>query len=574
MNDDVRENRNTALVFILISIFAFGVYYDSLFYGESNYDDHVYFDYLAATLNNGLNLDSLFLLVTDFVNSNWHPLTVLSLATDYIVSDKNLIFYHFMNTIIHILNATLIYVVFIKLTRNKRASVLTAIIFTIHPLNVETVVWISERKGLLSTFFALCSIYFYILYKEKLINRFRVISVLFFALSLLSKPTTAPVVFILSLLDITILNKHDRISMKMLFHSLIEKYLYFIIGGVIIILSFMAQSETGALRDLSSVTIPQRIETGLYNIFIYISKIYFPISLASYYPHPDKPFYIIFLYAVFLISWLYIAFKYFSHHKILTFCIMFFFILIIPQSGIFQTGSHSIANRYSYLPSVGMFFILSYWVSRLANLKIFMIVSLCIVIPLTVVSVRQSKAWSSNLTLWEHNARVTEENYYTAYFYSMILAQNEKVIEATKYFYNTIGINNKYYGNEAITDFSKELTKRKYYAEAKAILLKGVEEGFSEKDIINQLALLEYFYFNNKIVGKDYIQSVLKVVPDNFNANRIYANMLIDEKKYSEALIRLNKMYEKRSSYKSEGESIASILERDIKKVRKLIHNK
>ena len=100
-----------------------------------------------------------------------------------------------------------------------------------------------------------------------------------------------------------------------------------------------------------------RIETSINNIFIYLSKIFVPVNLSSFYPHINKPVFIIFIYAAIILSWGVLAVKYFSKSKIVTFCIFFFFIQIIPLSGLFQTGSHSAANRYTYLPAIGLFFV-------------------------------------------------------------------------------------------------------------------------------------------------------------------------------------------------------------------------
>lgn len=528
------------ILFFVICIFSYIIYYDSLFYGESNYDDFIYFEYFRDIFKNGVSLNAILSIFSDFVNANWHPITILSLAIDFVIGDDNPIYFHATNTIIHIVNAMMVFLVFSKLSNNRIAAAIAAVLFTIHPLNIETVVWISERKGLLSALFALASLYFYIRYKKETTNHHKIVSVILFMLSLLSKPTAATFPLIFMLLDLTVYNVNNKVSLRLLFDSLKDKTPYFIVGLVIIVVSFMAQIENGALRDLSAVTFMSRIESGMYNLFIYISKIFLPLNLASFYPQPEKPLYIILLYALFLLSWLLLAFRYFTKSKLITFCILFFFILILPVSGIFQTGVHSIANRYTYLPSVSVIFIISLLLCKIPNPRVSILIALTVIISLVTISLSQVKVWRSSFDMWENNAKVTEANYYTAFSYSMLLIDRGKIDESLNYFYNIIGIENKRHANKAISQFAIRLTKHKKFAEAKVILEKGLESGFKTVEIYRQLALIDYFYMNNKQVALKYIKAILKVVPYDFYSNRIYAMMLAEQKKYSQALKILN----------------------------------
>ena len=556
------------LVLLLVCALTYIIYYDSLFYGKSNYDDHIYFGYLSELFKNGVSFSAFAPIISDFVNSNWHPVTVLSLAIDFVISGGDPLYFHITNTFIHIANAMMVFLVFSKLSNNRVVALLTTILFIVHPLNVETVVWISERKGLLSTFFALYSIYFYIKYKEDLFLRNKIISIILFMLSLLSKPTTATIPVVLILLDLTVFNENSKLNFRVLFDSLKDKLLYFAVGAGVIVLSFMAQSD--ALSDLTTVTLTSRLETSINNIFIYISKIFIPISLASYYPHPENSIYIVSLYAICRSSWIVLAIKYFSKSKLFTFCVLFFFIQILPLSGLFQTGSHSIANRYTYLPAIGMFFIVSFFLYQVASRRMYIFISFILVFFLTVTSLVHSKVWKSNLSLWENNANVTDANYYTAYFYTMLLIEENKTDKALEYFFNIIGIKNKYYADQAVSEVAVILTQQKKYSEAKTILEAGIKNNVKGTAVYRQLALLDYFYFGDKKQAEVYIKAVLKSDPEDLQSNRIYAKILLEQKNYKQSLAILNSMKNMRSPKKK---NFKRIIEKDVEIINQLIGN-
>ena len=538
----IEDKTFTLMVMFVVSVFTFVIYYDSFFYGESNYDDHVYFDYLKTLFEHGLTISVFSSVFLDFVNSNWHPITVLSLSIDYLVGNGNPVYFHVTNSIIHVLNATLIYIVFYKLSDNKLASVVTVLLFTVHPLNVETVIWISERKGLLSTFFALSSLNFYINYKNNLCLHDKFFSVALFVLSLLSKPTTASIPFILILLDFTVFNYDRNITVKLVLLSIKDKTPFFIAVSVIVFFSFLAQSDTGALRDLAAVPINSRIETSINNVFIYISKIFIPINLALYYPHEEKKIYIIFLYFIFILTWLLFVFRYTAKSKIVTFCLFFFFIQIIPMSGLFQTGGHSIALRYTYLPSAGLFFVISVVFMRLRNRAALFPMLFIVALSLVTISINQTKVWKSHLSLWEHSAKNTGLSYYTAYYYAFLLVDEGRINDASKYFFDIIGIKNKHYSNEAVTDFAIKLMLHKHYIEAKLILEKAIKHGIKGVGVYRELAVLEYFYFDNKNIGLWYIKSILDDFPDSIKSNRVYAKMLLEQGNFDMALRVLNEI--------------------------------
>lgn len=565
-NNIVLDEKNkkvfSFLFFFLICVFIYIIYYDSVFYGESSYDDHVYLDYLRNIFKDGVNFIAVSSILTDFVNSNWHPVTVLSLAVDFVVGDDNPEYFHITNILIHIINVMLVYFIFTRLTENLFASALTAVLFAIHPLNIESVVWISERKGLLSTMFSLISIYYYILYKNEDVYRKKIASVLFFLLSLLSKPTTAALPLIFILLDLTMFNDKSKVDFNFVVRSLKGKLLYFISGASIIVLAFIAQSEHGALSSLSDVSLFLRIEVSINNIITYISKIFFPINLASFYPHTDKPTYITVFYIIFILSWILLAVRYFSKSKIITFSILFFFIQIIPLSGLFQTGAHSIANRYTYLPAIGFFFMISFFIGKISNRLIYVPLLLLLPLSLTMISFNYVKVWRNDLSMWENNAQVTDENYFTASNYSRYLIENHREVEAARYFYSIIGIKNKFYAVQAIEDVSIKLMEYKHYLDAKVILEKAIENDFQVVEVYRQLAFLEYFHFDNKTIAQKYIKSILETKPADFRTNRVYGMMLFEQKEYQIALNTLNKL-------KDEG-YVDSTLNKDISLLKNL----
>ncbi len=561
-----------AYVLPVFVLFALLIYFDSFFYGVSNYDDHVYFSYLNNIFKDGVTLIAFKSVFTDFVNANWHPVTIFSLAIDYLISNNNPVYFHVVNVVIHVVNALLVYTLFYKLSANKFASMIAALLFIIHPLNVETVVWISERKGLLATLFALASIIFYIKYKNETISVYKIISVFFLALSLLSKPTTAPTPIVLMLLDLTLLRNGLHINSKILWSSFKNKLPYFAVVLGVVIFSFMAQSESGALRDIATVSISSRIEASINNIFIYISKIFLPLNLASYYPHVEKSLTTILSYLVFLFSWVFLGFRYFSKSKMYAFCVLFFFIQLAPMSGIFQTGSHSIANRYTYLPSISLFFIFAMMVTKFKNLSLKIGVVFLVVFLFVAISINQARVWKSDLSMWENNAKNADRNYDSAYYYSKLLVESGKVDEGLSFFYNTIGIKNTFHANITISNMAALFIDHNLYIEAKMILVKGINNNFHGEGIHRQIALLEYFYFNMKKSGLEQILIALNLYPNSFYVNRIYAKILFDQKKYNKALKILTKMKEIQPTKNDDGEQFKLLIKQDIELVLKEMH--
>ena len=535
------------LFFTILSL-TYIIYYDSLFYGAINPDDKIYLGYLQDIFNQGVTFSSLSSIFTDFVNSSWSPATISSLSIDFLLGNNNPILYHVTNTVLHVFNGMFVFFIINMLSKNKFISLLTAIVFIVHPLNVESVVWISERKGLLSAFFLLSSLYYYIIYNENNILSYKVISIALFVLSLLSKPTTISLPAILIVLDLTILNNEEKFSIASLLSSIKDKLPYFILGGGILIVLFMAQLENGALKSLDSYSLIYRIESSVSNIFAYISKIFIPINLASYYPHQEKPHFITILYFILLVILFLTVIKFNNKKNNYMFYFLFFLIQTIPMSGFFQTGNHSIANRYMYLPSIGIFFIVASLVFKLKSGK--WLAAGFIVILLSFVSSKYEKSWSNRLLHWENNAENTAANYYTGHYYARELILHGFPDKAFSYFYNIIGVENQFYSKRSVEYFSGLLIEFKHYKSAKIILDKAIKAGVRNENIYFHLALVEYFHLNNKSTAHTYVEKILSYYPLHYKMNELYLNMLVVEKKYVEALNVVDKLINNKDKIK------------------------
>lgn len=565
------SDKTILLFVVLVSLsLTYIIYFDSIFYGESNYDDHVYFKYFDSLRDSGTIWPSI---LTDYVLANWHPVTVLSLGLDYFISQGNTVHFHLVNILIHIFNSIIVYLIFYSLSKNHFASILTAVLFIIHPLNVESVVWISERKGLLSAFFALLSVYYYIKYKNESFVRFKIIPVALFALSLLSKPTTASLPFVLVLLDVLLLNKSNKVDFYSLYCSLKDKLYYFFVIMIVIYFAFEAQSDGEALRDINKVGVISRVETSINNIFTYISKIFLPINLATFYPHPQKSIYIILLYLIIVISWVYLILKFTHKSKIIIFCLLFFFIQILPMSGVFQTGGHSVANRYTYLPAISLFFIVSFFIYSIKNRNARYSLVITVILSLSLLSMSQVKIWKNDLSMWENSVKNTEKNYYSAYYYCSQLISAGRINDCGRFFYNVIGIKNTSFMNDAIKNVVIELMSYNHFDEAKVILEKAIKHDINNGLIYSELSVIEYFYANKRELGRKYITAVLEKIPTDIRANRIYARMLLAEKKYQAALDILYKIKNDNINNKKIKKLVIEDIEKDIRRVIKKMHS-
>lgn len=376
--------------------------------GFVNWDDQTY------TTNNpditNFDLPGIGKIFTSFVVGGnyhiYHPLTILSFCADYALFKNNPVGYHFTNLLWHSLSTIILFLLILKLTRQPFTALITAVLFTIHPLNVEPVAWISARKDVLYVFFYLLALLCYAQHIESA-GKKRVLSyitaLVFFAAALLSKPTAVTLPLVLIGIDCL----RQPFSFGLIWRKIPFLLLATILTGVI-----SWQKYTAPVPGLPQA-LYERISLGSYAILQYVQKIFVPLELSALYPYPDRiagelPPHV--LSAPYVLGGMItILLMLFRKSKIILFGALFFLIGLLPVAGFIPIGDYLMADRYVYLPSVGIFLVLAHaWNQahekfNIYRKQILRVLTLIMVLGLVTLSFLRCLVWQNSKALW-HDA--------------------------------------------------------------------------------------------------------------------------------------------------------------------------
>lgn len=396
--------------FILIIITA-SVYYKSLNNQLTTWDDDYYITNNPdiRTLHGdsvGLTFKKAF---TSYVSGNYHPLTMLSLSIDYNKHQLDAKAYHVTNLIFHILNTLLVFCFIWLLSRQKWVAFITALLFAIHPMHVESVAWASERKDVLYAFFYLAALCTYIFYlkNEKRKALFYVLTFLLFAFSVLSKAMAVSLPIVLFAIDYFLGRK---ITLKVI----LEKAPFILLSLIFGYVAILAQRSGNAIH-VDYYNFLDRILFTCYGIMMYLWKLLAPFNLSCYYNYPTKldgifPA-IIYVSPILLLGILFLIYRSLRFGKEVVFGFGFFMITIALVLQILPVGGAIIADRYSYLPYVGIFFIAARGLNvllenqseKFSSLKIPAIALLVVFVGICCyLSFQRTKVWHDSISLWEN----------------------------------------------------------------------------------------------------------------------------------------------------------------------------
>ena len=402
-------------IFILPALVTFLVYIPALGAGFVNWDDPKYVyenPYITE-------LDAFFFkfAFTSFYFANWHPLTLISYAVDYALWGDRPFGYHLTNNLLHSVNTGLVALLAFRLTSLSSAkhgsrtvpiaaALISAALFGLHPIHVESAAWISERKDLLCALFLFLAALSYLRYAPSGKIRWYGASLFFFALSLMSKPMAITFPFILLILDFYPL---ERIRVA-LGRILIEKLPFLALSAASAILTMLAQKGEGALTALGPILFLMRAAVALRGLAFYIFKTVFPAGLAPFYPlHKDALFDSYLLASVAVAAAIAIvSIAALKRTKAIAAAWLYYVITLLPVLGLLQAGGQAAADRYSYLPLVGPFMLAGAGASMLlerirerravfypAVAAIFFII-----VALSALTVRQMGFWKDSIALW------------------------------------------------------------------------------------------------------------------------------------------------------------------------------
>ena len=358
---------NAFFLGLLLIVITFCLYVPTTRYEFVNFDDEQYV-YENPWVNQGLSADSVKWAFSAMYAANWHPLTWISHMTDSSLYGLNAGGHHLTNIILHSLNSALLFFLLNRLTRRLWPSWLVAALFAWHPLHVESVAWVAERKDLLSTLFLFLTLWAYTQYVNfRAINRY-FLALAFFAMGLLCKPMIVTLPCLLLLLDywpLQRVTKPGRDALRTLFSLTIEKLPFFAMSLAASIVTILAQHSGGAIKTFDQASLPLRLVNSVAAYGWYLAKTPVPMNLCVFYPMPSSPPYSAAICSLLLIAgltWLAVRMR----HPYPWIPVGWFWFLgvLVPVIGIIQVGAQSVADRYTYVPLIGLFIILSWGLAR------------------------------------------------------------------------------------------------------------------------------------------------------------------------------------------------------------------
>jgi protein O-mannosyl-transferase len=437
------------LIALLLALATLAVYLPVVGHGFIIYDDGDYVTENKMVLG-GWTVAGIRWAFTSFHSANWHPLTWLSHMTDCQLFGLNAAGHHCVSVLFHAVNTVLLFALWLRLARRKADSKIdeptdqndaiwpaafVAALFALHPLHVESVAWVAERKDVLSTFFGLLTLLCYARYVLNDGCRLAAsywLAVVFYACGLMSKPMLVTWPFVMLLLDYWPL---ERLSVATLHRLLVEKIPFFLLTAVSCIITYVAQNR-GAVKSLADVPLVYRLENTPVALATYLLKLIWPSHLAVIYPMPDSiaPAALIASLVV-LILITFIVWQARKQNPFLLVGWFWFLGTLVPVLGLVKVGDAALADRYTYIPSIGIFMAVAFGAQKFARrftLPKFVLPALAIVVlvALTVVTEKQLTYWRDDESLFSHAMQVTTNNVDAMVNYGVALENKGKPMEA------------------------------------------------------------------------------------------------------------------------------------------------
>jgi tetratricopeptide (TPR) repeat protein len=416
-----RQLRDAVVLSVALAVLSLVAFYPALDNGFTNLDDDVYVVKNPRVLNGLSGEDVAWAFGTSFHTGNWHPLTWLSLQADASLFGTGPAGFHGTNVLLHACNAVLLFLVLLRMTGRQWPSVVVAALFAVHPLRVESVAWISERKDVLSTFFGLLALLAYAGYAATPSVRRYLLVAAPFALSLLAKPMWVTLPCLLLLLDWWPLGrlrfgKGATAPALPPLRLLLEKLPLFLMTACSCAITWVAQ-RTEAASSLAQVSFGARVGNALAGYGAYLWQTVWPRGLAPFYPLPTggpSPE-VIAGSAVLLVVITAMAGYRWRVRPYLAVGWLWYLGTLVPVVGLVQVGGQARADRYTYLPLIGIYLMAVWGLDELAARynarKAALAAAGVVVAVLTVLCSEQASLWHDNVRLWEHTVAVTRDNW-------------------------------------------------------------------------------------------------------------------------------------------------------------------
>ncbi len=541
-------------------------------------DDGVYIAE-NPTVQKGLTLEGMRWAFTTFETGNWHPLTWLSLMLD-----AELFNHpggpHMVNVLLHILNTLVLFQLFKRMTGGLWCSALVAALFAFHPLHVESVAWISERKDVLSTLFGLLSITAYVRYtKEASGRKWYLIMCALLALGLMAKPMLVTIPIVLLLIDLWPLGRWEMPTTSTWFNVgwrlVREKLPLFGMVLASAIVAIIAQQSAQAVSSLEDLPVTYRFTNAVVAYVAYLVAFGWPSDLAILYPLAENgvPWWkwagsLIVVLAISLAVW-----KWRRRSPYLVIGWSWYLITLLPVIGFVQVGAQSMADRYTYIPSIGIFLALAWGAADLVaryRLSVARVatVFIALLVTLGLAAWHQVQYWRNSGTMFAHTLSVTSTNPLIEFNYGVVLATEGQHEKAVAHFEKALDIMPKHfvalvdmgisqaslgkldrameYYNRALAidpraaelrlKMSNVLGQQGKNDEAIAVLLKAVELDTTKSAVLRSNLGFLYLRQQNFASAMENLREAVRLDPRNAQAQNNLGLAYASTERYGEAI--------------------------------------
>jgi tetratricopeptide (TPR) repeat protein len=411
-------DRTNLYIVLALAAGCFIIYGQTGWFNFISIDDSGYV-YENAVVTHGLSWDAIKWSFTTFSQANWHPLTWLSLLLDTTLFGPTPGAYHLVNIVFHAANSVLFFIVLKLLTRSTWRSAVVSAIFAFHPTHVESVAWIAERKDVLSTFFWLLTTYFYVRYARsegdvKQRRKFYLQMLVAMILGLLAKPMLVTLPFTLLLLDYWPLGRLENFRAGRILSLVKEKIPLFILSSASSVITVIAQKQGGAVVSLEYLPFYARLVGSVIAYAKYVAMMFYPVNLGALYPY-DRELSIPQLAGAALLILLITIYSVFEiKRKKYIFVGWFWFLgTMVPVIGLVQVGLQSLADRYTYIPFIGLSIAVVWLAAELLAKMDKRVPALAACIAIAVLSwltFKQTSYWKDSESLFLRTLAVTKNN--------------------------------------------------------------------------------------------------------------------------------------------------------------------
>jgi len=390
-----------------------------------------------------LNAENIKTIFSEQFVGNYQPITMLSYMVEYTLWGLNPFGYHLMNLLFHLLGTLLVFHIIKKLSGNDLIAFITSLLFGIHPLHVESVAWIAERKDVLYGFYFLWALYLYILHtkQEKQFSKYFLFSLILFVFALLSKAQAVVLPVVFFAVDFLMKGKFTK-------KTILEKIPFFVLAVAFGLIAIKVQGKAGAMQTFQYFPFYERILFSCYAFMTYLHKLILPINLSCFYPYPETDDKIntvwVYLSPAVLLALSFIIWKYFRTYKVVLFGVAFFLITIALVLQLLPIGDALYADRYTYIPSIGLFFIASHYLAPHLKNKMIMIIASAFLLFYCYLTFQRTKVWHDSITLYTD---AIDNGYKAAIIYNnrgAVLADSTRNEEALKDFTSLVELKPKY----------------------------------------------------------------------------------------------------------------------------------